>query len=177
MLVMERASTKKSSYVSWSLSIEHNIELEAFKCFIELFDLVKGTRFQDLIRSYKLLRWFNKNQSDLWSYISFHQSRYSEDPRRQSGSSPTEPRPDRLWLFSFQWSCHLRSPITHRRVDGDGVHAELPAVVPGALPVPLGVAADSFPGEMVVLVKPCLVDNSWQWYCWELSGHCPVLRG
>ena len=48
----------------------------------------------------------------------------------------------------------VRLLLTHLSVDGDGVHAELPAVVPGALPVPLGVAADSDPGEMVVLVKP-----------------------
>ena len=50
--------------------------------------------------------------------------------------------------------------MTHRCLDGDGVHAELPAVVPGALPVPLGVPAHREPGEMVVLVKPGLVDNS-----------------
>ena len=49
---------------------------------------------------------------------------------------------------------------TDRCLDGDGVHAELPAVVPGALPVPLGVPADLEPGEMVVLVEPGLVDDS-----------------
>ena len=45
-------------------------------------------------------------------------------------------------------------------LNGDRVHAELPAVVPRALPVPLGVPAHREPGEMVVLVKPGLVDNS-----------------
>ena len=45
-------------------------------------------------------------------------------------------------------------------LDGDGVHAELPAVVPGPLPVPLSVPAHSEPGEMVVLVKPGLVNHS-----------------
>ena len=45
-------------------------------------------------------------------------------------------------------------------LDGDGVHAELPAVVPGPLPVPLGVPAHSDPGEMIVLVKPGLVNHS-----------------
>ena len=46
------------------------------------------------------------------------------------------------------------------RLNGDAVHAELPAVVPGPLPVPLGVPAHSDPGEMVVLVKPGLVNHS-----------------
>ena len=49
---------------------------------------------------------------------------------------------------------------THRGLDGDGVHAELPAVVPGPLPVPLGVPADREPGEVVVLVEPGPVDDS-----------------
>lgn len=54
----------------------------------------------------------------------------------------------------------LHPPGLGRCLDGDGVHAELPAVVPGALPVPLGVPADREPGEMVVLVKPGLVYDS-----------------
>ena len=49
--------------------------------------------------------------------------------------------------------------MTHRCIDGDGVHAELPAVVPGPLPVPLSVPAHSEPGEMVVLVKPGPVNH------------------
>ena len=36
----------------------------------------------------------------------------------------------------------------------DGVHAELAAVVPRALPVPLGVLPRRQPGEVVGLAKP-----------------------
>ena len=47
-----------------------------------------------------------------------------------------------------------------RSLNGDGVHAELPAVVPGPLPVPLLVPAHSDPGEMIILVEPGLVNDS-----------------
>ena len=46
------------------------------------------------------------------------------------------------------------------RLNGDAVHAELPAVVPGALPVPLAVLAHCQPGEVVGLSKSLSVNNS-----------------
>ena len=42
----------------------------------------------------------------------------------------------------------------------DRVHAELPAVVPGSLPVPLGVLAYSQPGKVIILVESGRVDFS-----------------
>ena len=42
---------------------------------------------------------------------------------------------------------------------GDGVHAELAAVVPRALPVPLRVFANGQPGKVVVFVEPSRVYN------------------
>ena len=63
-------------------------------------------------------------------------------------------------MFFTKISPVRTSLITHRGLDGDGVHAELPAVVPGPLPVPLGVPADREPGEVVVLVEPGPVDDS-----------------
>ena len=44
--------------------------------------------------------------------------------------------------------------------DGDGVHAELPAVVPGPLPVPLGIPTSLKPGEMERLSKLFGMNNS-----------------
>ena len=44
-------------------------------------------------------------------------------------------------------------------VDGDGVHAELAAVVPRPLPVKLGVGARLQPGEVVPLTKPLCMDH------------------
>ena len=51
-----------------------------------------------------------------------------------------------------EWCCDLGG-------DGDRVHAELPAVVPGPLPAPLGGAARRLPGEVVGLAESLLVDN------------------
>ena len=45
-------------------------------------------------------------------------------------------------------------------LNGDRVHAELPAVVPRALPVPLGVLTNSQPGKVIILVKSGRVDYS-----------------
>ena len=45
-------------------------------------------------------------------------------------------------------------------LNGDRVHAELPAVVSGTLPVPLSVFANSQPGKVIVLVKSGSVDDS-----------------
>ena len=45
------------------------------------------------------------------------------------------------------------------RVDGDGVHAELAAVVPRPLPVPLRVGARLQPGEVVLLTKALGMDH------------------
>ena len=47
-------------------------------------------------------------------------------------------------------------------LDGDGVHAELPAVVPGALPVPLAVLAHCQPGEVVLLIESCGVNDPYK---------------
>ena len=44
--------------------------------------------------------------------------------------------------------------------DADGVHAELPAVVPGPLPVQLGIPTSFTPREMIGLAKSGLMDNS-----------------
>ena len=44
-------------------------------------------------------------------------------------------------------------------LDGDRVHAELPAVVPRTLPVPLRVFANGQPGKVVVFVEPSRVYN------------------
>ena len=43
-------------------------------------------------------------------------------------------------------------------LNGDRVHAELPAVVPRALPVPLGVLTNSQPGKVIILVESGRVD-------------------
>ena len=47
-------------------------------------------------------------------------------------------------------------------LDGDRVHAELPAVVPGALPVPLAVLAHCQPGEVVLLIESCGVNDPYK---------------
>ena len=44
--------------------------------------------------------------------------------------------------------------------DADGVHAEVPAVVPRLLPGPLPVPAHRQPGEVVGLAEPFSVNNS-----------------
>ena len=45
-------------------------------------------------------------------------------------------------------------------LNGDRVHAELPAVVPGTLPVPLGVLANCQPGKVIILVESGRMDDS-----------------
>ena len=47
-------------------------------------------------------------------------------------------------------------------LNGDRVHAELPAVVPGALPVPLAVLAHCQPGEVVLLIESCGVNDPYK---------------
>ena len=45
-------------------------------------------------------------------------------------------------------------------LNGDRIHAELAAVVPGPLPIPLGVLANSKPGKVIILVESGRVDFS-----------------
>ena len=55
---------------------------------------------------------------------------------------------------------HPLDPVILRPgFDADGVHAELPAVVPGPLPVQLGVPARGQPGEVIRFAKSALVHN------------------
>ena len=66
--------------------------------------------------------------------------------------------PDVVKILFLDEVCH---PVTLLLgLDGDGVHAELPAVVPGPLPVPLGAGPSLQPGEVISLPKPLSVNDS-----------------
>ena len=57
--------------------------------------------------------------------------------------------------------------------DGHAVHAELPAVVSGPLPVPLRVLPHVQPGEVVGLPELLLVDQPWagdNWFKNNIPG-------
>lgn len=67
-------------------------------------------------------------------------------------------------IVQIMVSYHSSHPVILRPgADADGVHAEVPAVVPRLLPGPLSVPALRQPGEVVGLAEPFSVNNSSNW--------------